>query len=164
MLQFRDIKKGLGRQRTSSTRSASGGMPNLKPKDMTVSRMALFAPPFWLNRSQMRSLFLRSREQSSIDGVVRPVFEGLQDPALPAEGFPGWKGRQKCSSDGGGASHCSGASAHRPGHQGTRSHILSPARPAEKSFFDFFRRAAAADVHTESHPLELVVTRFRKTP
>ena len=31
-----------------------------------------------------------------------------------------------------------------------------------KSFFDFFRRAAAADVHTESHPLELVVTRFRK--
>ena len=31
-----------------------------------------------------------------------------------------------------------------------------------KSFFDLFRRAAAADVHAESHPLELVVTRFRK--
>lgn len=29
-----------------------------------------------------------------------------------------------------------------------------------KSFFDLFRRAAAADVHAESHPLELVVTRF----
>ena len=29
----------------------------VKPKDMTVRRMALFAPPFWLNRSQMRSLF-----------------------------------------------------------------------------------------------------------
>ena len=35
-------------------------------------------------------------------------------------------------------------------------------RQLKKSFFDFFRRAAAADVHTESHPLELVVTRFRK--
>ncbi len=65
--------------------------------------MALFAPPFWLNRSQMRSLFSEVESRLGIDGVVRPVFEGLQDPRSLREGFPGGEAVGNADPDGGGA-------------------------------------------------------------
>ena len=161
MLQFRDIKR-VGQTADIQNKIRLRWDAELEAEGHDCQTHGALRAAVLVEQVADALFVLRSREQAGIDGVVRPVFEGLQDPALPAEGFPGGKTVRNAHRM---AAARLTVAAHQHIVRGIKEQdlIFYPLRvQLRKSFFDFFRRAAAADVHTESHPLELVVTRFRK--
>ena len=101
-------------------------------------------------------------EQTGIDGIIGPLLEGLQDSTLLPEGLPG--GEALGDADGVAAARLAvAAHQHLVRRVEEEDLILYPLLVhLVQRVLDFLRRAAAADVHAEGHPLELVVARFRE--